>query len=94
MSPLEWAVLYVAVFFVGFLPGFVMGYMLSHRRIRELKDILLQKELAKEEANSAQRFRIRTAESDPSQTAKVRTARVRAYKSVTPPPRKGKPKTS
>ena len=39
-------------------------------------------------AEKSPKFRVRTAESDPSKQAVVKTARVRAFKSVTPDPKK------
>jgi hypothetical protein len=42
----------------------------------------------KDAIESAPKFRIRTAESDPNRRATVKFARVRAIKYITPPPRR------
>lgn len=79
---------------MGFLVGWGSSEHKNTREIAALKSELQRRDILVRDANTSAKFRIRTAESDTAQKAKVVTARVRAYKYKTPEPRRGNGKSS
>jgi len=86
MIGLIWVMCVVTAYTVATVSaGYLWGRAHQINHDRHVQDMMND---AADNARMAQRHRIRTAEADLNSNAQVRTARLRAYRYKTPPPRK------